>query len=278
MRMLITTERPKLWQTVKRAWRSTLDAAGQMIALFIIAFVLAAALNIAATRVPEIFSIPTRDALKDALTNGRRLKGIFPAIGLSVADLALRSLIFAPVAVAVHRFILLGETRRFYFLSAITLRFAAWIMALQSLALILSWLILFATGATGLVPLLYLLLFALVICYIQTLPLFPAVAVEESSANISARLETALERAENVFLLTVGTALVTLLPIILVRIIAARGFAKLAERLPLLAPLAQAAAGLITLALLAAVLSYIYSYTAHRPPAAQPARPAPSIA
>jgi hypothetical protein len=268
--MLTTTGRPKLFQTVRRAWRSLFQAAGQMIPLFVIAYILMAALDIAAARAPAMLSIPLRDTMKQTLTDGRSLKALdlSKAIGLDIVTMILRAMILAPVAVAMHRFILLGETRRLFFVSRLSLRFAAWIMALDSLALIAWWLILFATGSTGLVPTLYLLMFALVIFLIQLLPLFPAVAVEESSPTVSARLETALERAENVFLLTIGALILTFLPVGVAQAIAVKAFAKLAEQAPLIVPLARAAMALIVTALTAAVMSFLYSYCAQRPRAA----------
>jgi hypothetical protein len=187
----------------------------------------------------------------------------------------LRALIIAPVAVAMHRFILLEG--RSLLAPRASLRFAAWILALQVPALVLWWLILFASQATGLAPVLSLLLIAYVVVLIQASPLFAAVAIGEPSATLSARLETALERTDHLFLRTAGTLILALLPVILARAIAQKAFAKLAEHLPLLAPLAKAAAGLVTVILVAAVVSWLYSYAAHRKDAPD-AKRAPSVA
>lgn len=262
--MLVTTERPKPWRIAGRAWRGLISALLRMTPLFVIAYVLMAGLDIAIDRVPAMLSIPSREAFRATLTAGRSLHAaeLWKAIGLDVASAVLRALIIAPAAVAVHRFILLEGRARFAPL--VSLRFAAWILALQAPALVLWWLILFASQATGLAPVLSLLLIAYVVVLIQASPLFAAVAVGEPSITVSARLETALERTEHLWLRTAGTLILTLLPVILARAVAQKAFAKLAEHLPLLAPLAKAAAGLVSVTLVAAAVSWLYSYAAHR--------------
>ena len=275
--MLITTERPKLWTTARRSWASLFAALRRMPLLFLIGFVLLVGLNIALARAPELFSIPTREAMKTTLTGGRSLHtaDLGKAIGLDLVTVILKAMIAAPIAVGVHRFVLLGETRRFYFVSRLTLRFSAWLLALQAPALILWWLILFASGATGLVPLLTLLLIAFAMVLLQASPLFPAVAVEEKSPGISARMETALARGERMLWRTFLILVLTFLPVVVVQAIAVRGFAKLAEKIVWLAPLAKGAAGVIAIALGTAVVSYLFSYSAHR---AESEKPLPGAA
>lgn len=278
--MLITTERPKLWQTAKRAWASLFAALGAMAPLFLIGFVLMVGLNIAMERLTPLLDIPTRDALKEILTGGRSLPwlNVSKAIGMELAVWILRAIIAAPLAVALHRFILLGEVRRFYFISRLSLRVTRWLLLLELPVIVLSWLILFATGSTGLVPLLSLLMFALVVFLLQTLQILPGVAVEEPSETPSGRIETALERAENMLWRTVLIFVLAFLPVILLQAIAVRAGAKLAEHAPLIVPVARAAAGFITATLAASVISWIYSYTAHRPRVQQEQQPAASAA
>ena len=278
--MLTTTERPKFWQTAKSAWRSLFQALRQMAPLFLIGFLLMGGLNIAIERLTPLLAIPTRDALKEILTAGRRLPwlDVSKAIGMDFAVWILRAIIAAPLAVAVHRFILLGEVRRFYFLSRLSLKFARWVFLLEIPVIVLSWLILFATGATGLPSLLWLLMAALIVLLISTSQLLPGVAVEEPSETFSGRIETALERSETMLWRTTAAFVLAFLPVILVQVIAVRAGAKLAEHAPLLIPLARAAAGFIAVTLSAALISWIYSYTAHRPRVQQPVRPSPSTA
>jgi hypothetical protein len=275
--MLITTERPKLWQTATRAWASLFQALRQMAPLFLIGFALMAGLNIAIERLEPVLAIPTRDALKTMLTGGRSLPwlDVSKAMGMDFAAWILRAVIAAPLAVAVHRFILLGEVRRFYFLSRLSLKFARWVFVLEIPVIILSWLILFATGSTGLAPLLWLLMFALIVLLIQTSQLLPGVAVEETSETFSGRIETALERAENMLWRTCLIFILAFLPVALVQVIVVRAFAKLAEHAPLLVPVARAAAGFAAVTLSAALISWIYSYSAHRPRAQPQERKAP---
>ena len=278
--MLITTERPKLWQTAKRAWTSLFAALAAMAPLFLIGFVLMVGLNIALEKLTPLLAATSRDALKEILTNGRRIPwlSVSKTMGLELAVWILRAIVAAPLAVALHRFILLGEVRRLYTISRLSLKLARWLLLLELPVIILSWLILFATGSTGLVPLLSLVMFALVVFLLQTLQLLPGVAVGEPSETPSGRIETALERAENMLWRTVLIFVLTFLPVIIVQAIAVRAGAKLAEHAPLIVPVARAAAGFITVTLAAAVISWIYSYTAHRPRAEPKQQPAPSAA
>ena len=265
--MLITTVRPTALGVALRAWSSLLRAARLMLPLFLITYVLMAGLGIAIDRLSAILSIPSIDALKEIVTAGRRLPwlGVSEAIGKDVVICIVQAVIAAPLAVAMHRFILLGEPHRFYFISRLTIRLARWIFALQVPVLILVWLILFARGATALVPLLFVLLFALLGFLMQTLQLFPAMAVEEPSAGISSRLETALERAEGMFWLALVALVLTFLPIGVVQAVAMRVSVKLVAHAPLIVPLAKAALGIVTVALAAAAVSWLYSYGAHKP-------------
>ena len=271
--MLITTERPKLFATAKRAWASLFGALRQMAPLFVIGFLLMAGLNIAIERLGPVLAIPTRDALTAILTGGRRLPwlDVSKAITADFVEWILRAIIAAPLAVAVHRFILLGEVRRIYFLSRRSLRFARWVFVLEIPVIVLSWLILFATGSTGLPTLLWLLMAALIVLLISTSQLLPGVAVDEPSETFSGRIETALERAENMLWRTTLTFVLAFLPVALVQAILVRALAKTAEHAPLLVPIGRAAAGFIAVTLSAALISLIYSYTAHRP-RAQPSQ------
>lgn len=276
--MFFTTERPKSWQVARRAWVSLFAALRQMAPLFLIGLGLMVGLNIAIDRLQTLLAIPTHDALKEIITNGRRLPwlNVSKAMAMDSAVLILRAIVAAPIALAVHRFILLGEVRRIYFFSRLSLRLARWVFVLTLPILVLSWLILFATGAAGLPPLLYLLMFALIIFTLQSLQLFPGLAVEEPSDTPSGRVETALERAEQMFWLTIFTLVLTFLPVALVQMIAVRAFAKLAEHAPLIVPVARALAGFIAVTLGAATISWLYSYGAQLPrekrqPSASPA-------
>ena len=277
--MLITTERPTVLGIARRAWSSLSRAAGRMLPLFIIAYLLMVGLDLAVDRVSHILAIPSIDSLKQLVKDGKRLPwpSVSKAVALEVATSILRAIITAPLAVAMHRFILLDETRHFYFLSRLTLKFAIWLVALQVPVIVLAWLILFAGSATGLVPLLVVLLIALGLLLMQTSQLFPAVAVEEPTTNLSARLETALERGEGMFWLTLVALILTFLPLALVQAVVVRVFAKLALRAPLIIPIGKATAGFLVVLLISAAVSWLYSYGAHKKnaqlPDASPDRP-----
>jgi len=264
--MLATTARPTVFGIVLRAWRSVFQAAGLMILLFALTYGLMVGLDIALDRLNHLLAVPSADTLKEIIKDNRRLPwpGIFKAMALDLAALLLRALITAPLAVAIHRFILLGEARSFFYLSRITLRFSAWLVGLQLPLVILSWLMLFAGAATGLVPMLVIMLIALVLLQMQTLQLFPGVAVEERYRDVSARLETALERSEGMFWLSMVSLVLTLLPVVLARGIAVRAFGKLAQKVPLLIPMGKATAGFLLVVLIAAAASWLYSYGAFK--------------
>jgi hypothetical protein len=264
--MLATTTRPTVFGIVLRAWRSVFRAAGQMILLFALTYALMVGLDIALDRLNHLLAVPSVDTLKEIIKDNRRLPwpGIFKAMALDFAALLVRAIITAPLAVAIHRFILLGEVRSFLYLSRVTLRFSAWLVALQLPLVILSWLMLFAGAATGLVPMLVIILIALVLLQMQSLQLFPGVAVEERYRDVSARLETALERSEGMFWLSLVSLVLTFLPVFLARGIALRAFAKLAQKVPLLIPVGKATAGFLLVVLIAAAASWLYSYGAFK--------------
>jgi hypothetical protein len=243
-----------------------LQAAVRMLPLFIIAYLLMVGLDLAVDRLSHMLAIPSIDSLKQTVKDGKRLPwpSVSKAVALEVATSILRAIITAPLAVAMHRFILLGETRRLYFLSRLTLKFAVWLVGLQVPVIVLAWLILFAGSATGLVPLLTVLLIALGLLLMQTAQLFPAVAVQEPSTDLSARLETALERGEGMFWLTLISLFLTFLPLALAQAVVVRVFAKLAQRAPLIIPIGRATAGFLIVLLTAAAVSWLYSYGAHK--------------
>ena len=264
--MLITTARPNVFGIAKGAWVSLFQAFGQMTLLLVITYALMVGLDIAIDRLLHLLKVPTIVALKEITKENRRMPwpGIYTAMTLDFAACLVRAVITAPLAVAMHRFVLLGETRQFFYLSRVTLRFSLWLVGLQLPVVILSWLILFAGASTGLVPILWVLLISLALFLMQTLQLLPAVAVEEASRDVSARLETALERSDGMFWLNLVSLALTVLPVMLARGIAMKAFAKLAEKAPLLVPLGKATLGFVLVVLLAAAVSRLFSYGAHK--------------
>ena len=271
--MLVTTVRPKPLGLALRAWSSLLDAVRVTLPLFLIGYLLLAGLDIAVHRLSALAAIPSTDTLKEIIKDNRRLPwlGIWQAIGLDFLTCFLRAIILAPLALAMHRYILLGEVRRFSILPKP--RFALWIFLLQLPVLVLWWLIIFGRGATGLVPLLYVLLIVLSLFLMQTLQLFPGLALEERSRDLSERLETALERSEGLFWLTFIATVLAFLPVAVAQLVAVRVSPKLVAQAPLIVPIAKAGLEWIGVSLLAALASWLFSYGAHKKPASQPAPP-----
>jgi hypothetical protein len=264
--MLDTAARPNVFGIAKRTWGSLFAALAQMTLLLVITYALMVGLDVAIDRLQHLLKVPTILALRNIVKENLRMPwpGIFTAVGLDFAACLVRAVISAPLAVAMHRFVLLGETRRFFYLSPVTLRFSLWLIGLQVPVVILSWLILFAGAATGLVPILTVLLISLALFLMQTLQLLPAVALEEPSRDVSARLETALERSEGMFWRTLASLVLTMLPVILVRGMAVKALAKVADKVPLLVPLGKATLGFVTVVLIAAAVSWLFRYGANK--------------
>jgi len=123
------------------------------------------------------------------------------------------------------------------------------------------------------VPLLYVLLIVLSLFLMQTLQLFPGLALEERSRDLSERLETALERSEGLFWLTFIATVLAFLPVAVAQLVAVRVSPKLVAQAPLIVPIAKAGLEWIGVSLLAALASWLFSYGAHKKPASQPAPP-----
>ena len=272
--MLVTRERPTVFQIARRAWGSLDQALLWIAPLLIAGLALLSARDAAFAELHDKLGIATLDALEKSAKSGVSIgiAAVLPSFGLDMAVNLITALLTAPIAVAMHRFVLLEEIRRFTVLTPVTLRFAAWIFAFDTLAMIG---ISTATLAHNGLPLLSGLLMVvlavgLVILVIKTLVLFPAVAVEEQSDRTSNRIETALNRSNGIFWLTVWSFMLASLPLGLVQAVTIFLLRHFNEP-PIFIQLCRNAVTILTVALGAAVASYLYSYAAHRgTPAAQP--------
>lgn len=264
--MLVTIERPSAARITERAWDSFWQALPWITPLLLVSFALKVGSDFAITGLHEVLNVPTDDALKIIAESGTSLSvaASLPTLGIALIEDILRALIRAPVAVAMHRFILLGEVRRFQALSWLTLRFAAWIFAFEALGTPVNWILnldhSIPIPATVVVSILGI---GLSIIAIRILLLYPAVAVGEKNENISSQIEIALHRGDGIFWLTIGSFVLAFLPILAANILVGillGEFTKPSTITQIWLDLSNT----VAIALGAAVASYLYSYAAHR--------------
>jgi hypothetical protein len=275
--MLLTTERPSGTRTAIRAWQSLFAGLGTLWPVFLGCAVLSIAWGFAATALGNHLPV---SPIAFVTAEPPSTNGIWPLLGFDLLSLIVQSLITAPVAVAMHRFILLGETRaRLAAHRDVIVRFAIWLVALRLPFLFPQFARLLAGperfGA-------YLVVLGLAVLLLCLTLLFPAVAVEDPSTGAAGRLETALDRTAGNFWLLVRAIFIAFLPFILLwavfgfvlirRISAGVGGSKPALNAIVHAnPVLMVAGGCITplfVGLGAAVASWIYSYAITRTRAA----------
>jgi hypothetical protein len=201
------------WTVVGPAWASVRDAFLSMKALFLSAALASLILSVFAFFGP------------DWIGGQSRLTAGLVQFAIAVLALFLRLLILAPVAVAVLRFILLGEhTPGIISLSpSYTRRFALWLCAF-SLAIFVF--VALGTALTlspvsgGLGKLLFFVsLIAAAVCSVFSVLVFPSIAIGESSLGWRNRLAASWRRMDGHFWLFVGLSLATILPVVLVVIV-----------------------------------------------------------
>ena len=213
--MLVTTERPTARQITARAWQSLLSALRQMAPFFLTAFVLLVAVSFGTNQLSHLLPFTPTDYARQLVKPGQvPLGGMLALLAFTTITTILSAIILAPVAVAMHRFILLGETRTgLYTITAISLRFAAWVALFRVTLQLFQMIQLLRPGMHVLVSLINIGYWVLVL---WTLLLFPAVAVDEPSSSAAKRLDTALERAKGNFWLTFRAMFLTLVPLVVV--------------------------------------------------------------
>lgn len=212
--MLVTTERPSARQVTARAWQSLLSATRRMAPFFVTAFLLLVAVTFLSNRLSHLLPFTPADYARHLVKPGPvPLGGLLLLLAFTTLTTILHAIVLAPVAVAMHRFILLGETRTgLYAVNAVSLHFAAWAALFQVTLGLFQMIQLLRPGMHFVVSLMNLGYWVLVL---WTLLLFPSVAVEEPS-SAAKRLDTALERTKGNFWLTFRAMFLTLAPLVLV--------------------------------------------------------------
>jgi hypothetical protein len=220
--MLVTNERPTARQITARSWQSLFSALRQMAPFFLICFVLLMVLSFATSRLAPLLPFSPTDYARHLVKPGPvPLGGMLLLLAFNTFGTVLAAIILAPVGVAMHRFILLGEAQTgLYSITAVSLRFAAWAALFQVTLEIFQMLQLLRSGTQPLVGLISVGYWVLVL---WTLLLFPAIAVEEPAASAATRLDTALERTKGNFWLTFRAMILTLAPLIAVMMLVFTG-------------------------------------------------------
>jgi hypothetical protein len=203
----------------KRGWRSLAGAFRAMPLLFIVTLVLGAGLRIAFLKVPflrEAMPAPTLEQL----TSQR----LFTHLGVHLGLILAWAAIVVPMAVAIHRFTLLGErspgfpyraghTRNFFYWTAGLL--LAFFIA-RSFSLLLMAVTFVQALTAGVIEI------GIFIIIIQLLMMFPALALGVPAPSAEARIDASFRRMEGNFWLLVRTVVLTLLPLLVLAILLSR--------------------------------------------------------
>lgn len=253
-----------------RALRSLRGAFFAMPFLFLLTLVLGAGLGVVMHGV-----VPLRDALAAPKFEDFSVTVIARHLGAYFAGIAIWSVIVAPSAVAIHRFILLDERRAgFPYARAATCNFLYWLAGLL-LAVMAARAFCLLLGAVAFVRTLaeFAVNAGALIVGLQIALIFPGIAIGVPAASVEKRLDTGFRMAEGKFLLLLRTYLLTQLPLLVLRMVLLKIAAGPAPKMvrgeppplpPDPTPLQLAAAGaagvvsILAIALLAATLSWLY--------------------
>jgi hypothetical protein len=254
-----------------RALRSLRGAFFAMPFLFLLTLVLGAGLGAVMHGVA-----PLRDALAAPKFEDFSVTVIVRHLGAYFAGIAIWSVIVAPLAVAIHRFILLDEKRAgFPYARAATCNFLYWLAGLL-LAVMAARAFCLLLGAVSFVRTLseFAVNAGALIVGLQIALIFPGIAIGVPAASMEKRLDTGFRMAEGKFLLLLRTYLLTQLPLLVLRaglLKFAAGPAPKVVRgeppplppdptvLQLAAAGAAGAVSILAIALLAATLSWLYA-------------------
>jgi hypothetical protein len=213
-------EEDPTWAVVGPAWASAWDAFLSMKLLFLSAALASLVLS-------------TFDFYGPLLIGGgqSRLRLALAQFAVTMITLFLRMLILAPVAVAVHRFVLLGERTPgiISLWPAYTRRFALWLCAVSLMFFVVvavgaSLSLQFVLGAFGKLVF-FVSMIAAVVCSVFFVLIFPSIAIDEPSSGWRDRLGASWRRMDGHFWLFVGLSIATLLPVVLAVVVFTGGLA-----------------------------------------------------
>lgn len=258
-------------EVARRALGSLRGAFAAMPLLFLLTLILGAGLGVATTGV-----IPLRDALAAPKFEEFSVGTIGRHLGAYLLAILVWSALVAPLAVAIHRFILLEERRTgFPFARSETRNYFYWLAALL-LAVLAARAFCLLTAAVSFVRMLseFAVNIGALIVGLQIALIFPGIATGVPAASVEKRLDMGFRMAEGKFLLLLRTILLTQLPLIVLRVVLLKiaagpvPVAELGEPPPLpppVTPLRLAAAGMasavgiLAIAMFAAAMSWLYA-------------------
>jgi hypothetical protein len=203
----------------RRGWASLAGAVRAMPLLFIATLALGAGLRVAFLKIPALHNAMPAPTL-EKLTSVTLLTHLGVHLGLILAWAA----IVVPMAVAIHRFTLLGErsagfpyrahhTRNFFFwTSGLLLAF----FIARSFSLLLMAVTFVQALTAGVIEI------GIFIIVIQLLMMFPALAIGVPAPSTEARIDASFRRMEGNFWLLARTVVLTLLPLLIVAFVLAR--------------------------------------------------------
>lgn len=205
--------RPDWARFVRLAWTSAFSALGRMPLLFLSSAVLYVAFGIA-----DHWFWSSLGSIFDGLPAVFRSVAI---LLMALPELVIDAWLLAPVAVAVHRFVILEETSRgFSILRQTCVRsFAIWTFCVQLVLLIVGFIT--QRGDSGFFH--FLGYVALIILFARTLLIFPAIAIDVPSASVADRIEAGLSSSRGLFWSTVIGLVMAVLPLMLTEIAPALG-------------------------------------------------------
>jgi len=258
----------KAREIAKRAWGSSRAAFGALPLLFTASLILGAAFGVAALGIAPIKSALTVPKFEDF-----KLATLSAYLGAQIAAVLFWSALIAPLAVGIHRFILLNQTR---LAPAEVWKFFSWLAALLlSVMAARDFCLLMASVSFVRYLSEALVTIGAVILAVQIALIFPAIAIGVPAASAEKRLDSGFRMADGNFWLLMRTLLLTQLPLIILRVALARIAAGPTPAAPLpgqdplppppvtvlrlIASGALGATSIAAIALLAATLSWLYA-------------------
>jgi hypothetical protein len=251
-----------------RAWRSLGAAFRARPLLFIATLILSAAFGAAIVGIA-----PVKTALTVPKFEDFKLLTLSTYLGARILAVLFWAALVAPLAVGIHRFVLLNESR---LARAQVWNFFLWLAALL-LAVLGARAFCLLMASVSFVRSLseFLVGVGALIIAVQIVLIFPAIAIGVPAASAEKRLDSGFRMAEGNFWLLMRTVLLTQLPLMVLRVMLVRVAAgpKPAALLPgqdppplppttVLQWIAGGAAGAVSIAaiaLLAATLSWLYA-------------------
>jgi hypothetical protein len=260
-------ERPSGTEIAKRVWSSTMSGMRAMPLLFLSAMVLALLVGVVSLYQSRFLLDRAGHSIPTILSPLRLLFGI--------GNILIWSALSAPVAVAMHRFILLGETTpgllsyaprhtRIFFLWALVLQFL--FHAINTLAFLVP----HSTGLIQLTAIRIVIAIVVLALSVHLAMIFPAIATEAPASGWQSRIAKSWHQMQGNFWLFIRAGILSFLPIILAELIGGYfllrigfGAAIVSAKSPA-GPWLYAAwvglIGILSVALGAALASWIYAW------------------